>query len=514
MGTVAGQLVGDWSRFLPGALVEWAETTLSADSPPEAQVGALMITDVSGFTRLTAKLSRESGQAGAERIGVVLNGFVSTLVNTVERLGGAILNFEGDSLTAGWKATANDASALSSAVWKSCHCALSLQREIGQTTVEDEMLTLRSGVAAGTTYLVHLLSRSANRRVILTGPGMNEVSRCAALAESGETLVSSQAWSYVDKRAQGRLMGTGPVHLLDIDVPPLPDRAKLEVLDRRYRSDLSSYLPLFVRSRIGTALPRWLAELRTVTTSFIRITGPDLLDNFSQLEQAVDTVQAKVTRFDGDLLRVTVCEGGLQALAVFGLPGKAHQDDPRRSSLAALELQAAVNRLGLHLSIGIATGDAFCGAIGTVRRAEYTVLGESVNRAARLSAIATGRTLVDDMTAHGSSSFVNFQGPWSMQVSGIRTPIPTFIALRAISTEGATVRDDLVNRVDELQELTALLDWTDSRLIFIVGAPGVGKSALVEAFLKCCRATGVSVLEGFADDVEHNTPYFAFRRII
>ena len=210
MGTVAGQLAEDWSRFLPGALVEWAEATLSADSPPEALVGALMITDVSGFTRLTSKLSRESGQAGAERIGVVLNGYISKLVDTVERLGGAILNFEGDSLTAGWKAEADDASDLSSAVWKSCHCALSLQREIGQTTVEDEMLTLRSGVAAGTTYLVHLLSRSANRRVILTGPSMNEVSRCAALAESGETLVSPQAWSYVDKHAAGSCDGDWP----------------------------------------------------------------------------------------------------------------------------------------------------------------------------------------------------------------------------------------------------------------------------------------------------------------
>src|SRR5450830_654653 len=77
-----------------------------------------------------------------------------------------------------------DSAALASAVWSSCHCAMCLQREISQTTVEDEMLTLRSGIAAGTTYLVHLLSHSANRRVILTGPVIQEVSRCATLAES------------------------------------------------------------------------------------------------------------------------------------------------------------------------------------------------------------------------------------------------------------------------------------------------------------------------------------------
>jgi class 3 adenylate cyclase len=219
MGTQTAQPLEDWSRFLPGALVEWGGPAGKAwaDPPREAQVGALMITDVSGFTRLTAKLSRESGQAGAEKISLVLNEFVAKLVATVERLGGAILNFEGDSLVAGRKSEPGDASALGSAVWTSCHCALSLEREIGQTTIEDETLSLRSGVAAGTTYLVHLLSRSANRRIILAGPSMSEVSRCAALAESGETLVSLQAWSYVSKHAKGRPIETGPLHLIDVE---------------------------------------------------------------------------------------------------------------------------------------------------------------------------------------------------------------------------------------------------------------------------------------------------------
>ena len=110
-------------------------------------------------------------------------------------------------------------------------------------------------------------------------------------------------------------------------------------------------------------------------------------------------METKITRFHGDLLRITAFEGGLQGLAVFGLPGNAHKDDPRRASLTAFELQADISRLGLNVSIGAATGDAFCGAIGTDRRAEYTVLGEAVNRAARLAAIAAGRTLADGSTA-------------------------------------------------------------------------------------------------------------------
>ena len=236
---------------------------------------------------------------------------------------------------------------------------------MGQTVVEDETITLRSGIAAGTTYLAHLLSNGPSSRVILTGPAVQEVWRCAELAESGETLVSPDAWKHVAEHAKGQLMSSGPMRLLDIGTPPQPDGAGSA--DWSEGSDLANYLPVIVRSRLASSLSRWLAELRTVTTCFIRITGPELLDDIPKLEQALDAMETKITRFHGDLLRITACEGGLQGLAVFGLPGNAHKDDPRRASLAALELQSDITRLGLNASIGAATGDAFCGAIGTDR---------------------------------------------------------------------------------------------------------------------------------------------------
>jgi class 3 adenylate cyclase len=85
-----------------------------------------MITDISGFTRLTAKLSRDGGEAGAERLSRLLNAFVAELVGAVEERGGVILSFEGDSLLAGWEAQGG-ASDLATAVWRCCHCASVLQ---------------------------------------------------------------------------------------------------------------------------------------------------------------------------------------------------------------------------------------------------------------------------------------------------------------------------------------------------------------------------------------------------
>ena len=332
---------------------------------------------------------------------------------------------------------------------------LSLQREIGQTIVEDEMLTLRSGVAAGTTYLVHLLPHSANSRVILTGPGVQEVWRCAELAESGETLVSSNAWTHVADHAKGRLMASGPMQLLDIGTPPQLGRRRSRQIGRKVPILQATYPSSCARD----SRRRCRDGLRSCARSqraLLELPAPTSSITSRSSNRHTSVLESKITRFHGDLLRITACEGGLQGLAVFGLPGNAHKDDPRRAILAALELQSDVTRLGLNVSVGAATGDAFCGAIGTDRRAEYTVLGESVNRAARLCTLAAGRTLTDEPTAQESSSFVSFQGPWSMQVPGIRAPISTFVALRAKRDSVLTQRDVLIGRTEELARLNSL----------------------------------------------------------
>ena len=95
----------DLERFLPGALMAWAspETRQGARSTRERLHGTLLIADISGFTRLTAKLSRGDVKAGSERIRQIIDAFVAKLAAIIEAQGGAILSFEGDSLMAGWQ---------------------------------------------------------------------------------------------------------------------------------------------------------------------------------------------------------------------------------------------------------------------------------------------------------------------------------------------------------------------------------------------------------------------------
>ena len=81
----------------------------------------------------------------------------------------------------------------------------------------------------------------------------------------------------------------------------------------------------------------------------------------------------------------------------------AHQNDPVRAVLAALELVRALSRLGCACSIGITTGVVYAGVVGTSgSRREYSVLGDSVNLSARFMQAACAqpqsKILLDEAT--------------------------------------------------------------------------------------------------------------------
>lgn len=97
---------------------------------------------------------------------------------------------------------------------------------------------------------------------------------------------------------------------------------------------------------------------------------------------------------------------GDSIMAYWGAP-VASDDDADRAVRSALDMQdqlhalnvrwAAAGRPMLHAGIGINLGDAFVGNIGSPRRLEYTLIGDTVNLASRLCGLARGgETLITE----------------------------------------------------------------------------------------------------------------------
>lgn len=133
-------------------------------------------------------------------------------------------------------------------------------------------------------------------------------------------------------------------------------------------------------------------EVRRVAVLFVDLVGSTALTAQNPPEQVV----ALLNRFFGVVVEVVQDHGGWinkfegdAALAVFGAP--VGLDDAAGSALAAGRVLGA--RLAAELpearaGIGISAGDAVAGNVGDVRRYEYTVIGDPVNEAARLTDLA------------------------------------------------------------------------------------------------------------------------------
>ncbi len=127
------------------------------------------------------------------------------------------------------------------------------------------------------------------------------------------------------------------------------------------------------------------ADLRGFTTLSAHMKPPEVVaflnTFFSEAVQAVEKHGGVVDKFIGDCV-----------MAMWGAP-QAKEEDARNAVKAALEMVERGRKITaggemLEIGVGINTGMAVVGAIGSARRSDYTAIGATVNTAARLCGMA------------------------------------------------------------------------------------------------------------------------------
>jgi len=152
-------------------------------------------------------------------------------------------------------------------------------------------------------------------------------------------------------------------------------------------------------------------ERREVTVLFCDVRGFTPLSERLSPEEVVlllndfYTLMIETTfKHDGTLDKFM----GDAVMAIFGAP-IAHPDHSARAVLTALAMREGIAGLndkrakegkeGVSIGIGVSAGEAVAGTVGTEERMEYTVIGDSVNLAARLESNAKpGQILISQRT--------------------------------------------------------------------------------------------------------------------
>ena len=203
-------------------------------------------------------------------------------------------------------------------------------------------------------------------------------------------------------------------------------------------------------------------------------------------DRVLAALAGAVKTFGGHVDKLT----GDGIMAVFGAP-VAHEDDAERAVRAALSMQRAVRRVlddergggaPLGLRVGLNTGEVVAGIQASI---EYTVIGDTVNTAARLAdAAAVGAVYAGTRTSGATRHVASWRQLRPLRLKGKREPVPAFELLGLHDAPGTRsgLGDEapFVGRETELGRVSGRLaeaiDSGTPRVMVITAEAGIGKS--------------------------------------
>ena len=266
-----------------------------------------------------------------------------------------------------------------------------------------------------------------------------------------------------------------------------------------------------VRASASTAPPEPTTpqgERRQVTVMFADLSG------YTKLSSGLDAEEthALLNQFFAAVDRVVTGYGGTidkhigdAVMAVFGAP-IAHTDDPERAVRAALDTHKTVAALEppLQVHIGIASGQVVASGTGSDDHREYTMTGDSVNLASRLTSLAaTNETLVSDAVQSALADRFVGESLGAKVIEGLSQPV-TVWRLEELGAAAMAHDHPFVGRRRELRQFeSSIEDCLQSGLgqsIYVRGEAGIGKTRLIEEYQRLAEEAGFETHAGLILD--------------
>lgn len=464
-----------------------------ATTPNWRQVaGTMVLADVSGFTRLTERLT-DTGREGSEVLHGVMTTCFGTLLASSIRLGGDIIGFAGDSAMVWF-----DAEHIDDHVQRGVAAAAHMSPDLAglsAATTGGRRLKVSVGVHTGV-WDAALVGRDV-RRMVWCGPQVSTLVALEAAAGAGEVAISPAVAEALPARSAGADLGPGVrLRRAGLVVPP-PHRpvTPVDPGTPMAHPDLAALLTLDGEVVVG--------EHRTVAVGFVRLDGIDqrlrtdgpaaVAADLAGAFDAIDRIagDGAVTVFDTD-----VGVDSVKVMVAAGAPRASEHDDDR----LVVALRRMVDECSWPVSVGAQRGRVFAARLGVPGRRSYTLMGDVVNVAARAMSLATtGTMVVADGLRVAERPWVTSVALGPQHLKNRNRPVPMW-RVDAASPPRRWVRrtSDVVRLARHVEGQRAALFAKravdgESGVVSVVGEAGMGVSELLADMVELASPSSTSV---------------------
>jgi predicted ATPase/class 3 adenylate cyclase len=496
--------------YLPRLLLEWAR------DDPGARFreldGSLVSLDISGFTSLSERLAAK-GRLGAEELILLISGVFEGLIGVAHRFGGDVLKFRGDALLLHFAGEGHEE--------RACGAASGMQWFIetaGSTMSSVGPVELRMSIGVYTGRCHFFLLDATHKELVVVGPAATKTFELEDASVAGEILVSARTADALDPASLGE--ERDGARLLVRREPQVDvERGSNNLLDDPGEVELAEYVPVPLRAHLAVASGE--AEHRQVTVAFVKFSDTDgIMEREgaealgAKLQSLAEVVGETCLAYGVTWLESDIDRGAGKFYLTAGAPSSTGSDEEAMLRVLRAVIDAGE---GPPLRAGLNRGHVFAGDIGATARRTYAVMGDAVNLAARLCGRAeVGQILsTGDVLERSAARFESERQPFL--VKGKERAITAYrVGPHTGMREEETARAlPLVGREAEvaaLQEAINAARMMQSRVVELVGEPGIGKSRLIEE-LKTL-SIGFNQLVAGCERYSQSEPFFAWRNVL
>ena len=494
-----------------------AMSWMAEDDPPRSRDvdGSWVLVDLSGFTRLTERLT-DSGAEGVEVLHGALGRCFDALLGGSMELGGDVLGFAGDAALLQFVGDGHLARAMAAAASMSPGLALLPAALTGGRR-------LRVSVGLHTGAVTAMLVGTSQQRLLFCGPEVSLLARLQGAASAGQVVISASVAALVDAPRVGPEVSPGFMLLPERDGRFRTDRltsagadtSPVEGWSERALERSLHLLSPAVREMVDAdATTGVVGDHRTVSVGFVMVGGLDGIiaadgptAAHTTLSTVIDTIVRVGEELAVELIDTDVGVDSIKVLLTAGAP-RAVADDEERLLLALRRIVdecAATLPDGVSVRAGGQRGRVFAGRLGVPGRSTYTVIGDPVNVAARaLGHARPGQVVAGDGLGVAGRSSVVAESLGELAVRNRVRPVQLWRIDRVVaSSSGHTPlpSSSLINltRSEEWDVVAAA--WARVRrgsgeVVVVWGEPGMGVSELVAQAAGLAGAAGTSLDAG------------------